>query len=135
MDARVVEQNPYKGRENQVRSHFFLSDAPEKQCQEDDQEGDAQEQEIDFPSVEERYHKDGYEVVRYGEGGEEDFQRNRHLVAEDGQYAHCKSDVGGCRDTPARCRRRTVVDKGIDDGGRYHSSEGRYYRHERLLWR
>ena len=133
MDAGIVEEDPHGDGRDEIEPGPFFADLVHQHDQEDQREGDAQEREVDVAAVEQGDHQDGDEVIRDGQGSQENLQGNGNLVAQDGQDTDRKGDIGGRRDTPAGGSGGAVVDQRIDQGRHDHAAEGRDDRHDGFL--
>ena len=133
VDAGIVEQHPKDDGGNQICPGPLFVDKIQYDDERHYQKGYQQQVEVDGAAVEYGHYEDCYQVVRYGKGCQEHLQRDRDLVAQDGQYAHRESDIGSRRDAPAGGCCGAFVDECIYQRRDYYSAKGRYYRHYRLF--
>ena len=62
-----------------------------------------------FAGVEQGNDDDRAEVINDRQGHQKQFQRHRHALAQQGQYAEGEGDIGGHGDGPAAGGRRVVM--------------------------
>ena len=133
VDAGIVEERPDRDGRNQIEPASFLTQLIHQQHQSNQHKRYAQKSEVDCAAVEQSHYQNGDEIIRYGQRGQENFQRNRNPVTKNGQDAHGESDVSGCRNTPAGSGRRAMIDCGEDQCGSHHAAERRDHGHHGLL--
>ena len=91
-----------------------------------------QQRKIDLGRIEQRDHQNRPEVVDDRQGRQEDFQRQRHPVAQQRQHTDGKCDIGGHRNTPPRRIVVTVIEDQVNGCRKQHSADGRRDGHRRL---
>ena len=108
---RIIKQGPddesrYQIEHNAGFAHFIQEiDAYE------DQDRNRKQQQIDLLAVKQRDHQNRPQVVRHGQGRQENFERNRHPIAEYRKDADGESNVRRRRDSPAGCRDGSRVER------------------------
>ena len=132
MDSRIIKQGPddesrYQIEHNAGFAHFIQEiDAYE------DQDRNRKQQQIDLLAVKQRDHQNLPQVVRHGQGRQENFERNRHPIAEYRKDADGESNVRRRRDSPAGCRDGSRVERKIDQCRHHHTAQSRQHGQNRL---
>ena len=133
VDAGVVEQCPHGNGRNEIEPRALFSHLFHDYDAQNQNQGQAQQEKVDAAAVEYGDYQYGYKVIGDGKGCKEDLQRDWNLVAENGEYAYCKGDICGCRDSPSTAGRRSVVDCHIDHSRSHYATECGDNRHYGLF--
>ena len=133
VDAGIVEERPDRDGRNQIEPASFLTQLIHQQHQSNQHKRYAQKSEVDCAAVEQSHYENGDEVIGNGQRGQENLQRHGHTITQNGQDADSKSDVSGCRNTPAGSGRRAMIDGSEYQRRSHNSAECGDHRHHRLL--
>lgn len=110
MDAGLQHQEPHQRPAQQIGKECHdAGKAVQADQRAEHGQGADQVSELQVGRIEQRDDQDGAQIVDDGKRGQEDLERSRYILAEQGQHSQCESDVGGHRNPHAPLRRRTRI--------------------------
>ena len=131
VDARIVEQSPYRYGRNEIENHPLLAHAVHRIDQGHDQQRCRQIVPMQLSAVEKCNYQDRPQIIDHSQRRKENLQRNGNPVTQHRENSHRESDIGRSRNPPARTRRSAGIERQIDQRGHQHTAHRGQHRKNR----